>query len=50
MDYKKINQIEIRISQNRKKLSEEKDPKKKQIRQLRIDIDIIRIKLERLTD
>jgi predicted nucleic acid-binding Zn-ribbon protein len=50
MNYKKINQIENRISQNRKKLSEEKDPKKKQIKQLRIEIDVIRTKLERLKD
>lgn len=50
MNYKKINQIENRISQNRKKLSKEKDSKKKQIRQLRIEIDVIRTKLERLKD
>ncbi len=48
MDYKKISQIEERVAKNRKKLGQEKDPKKKQIKQLQIDIDTLKSKMERL--
>jgi hypothetical protein len=43
-----IRNIEDRISKNRKKLNEETDNKKKQILRLKIQIDEIKVKLERL--
>lgn len=48
MDYQKIRQMEDRISKNRLKLIEEKDSKKKEILRLRIGIDELKVKLERL--
>ncbi len=48
MDYQKIRQMEDRISRNRLKLMEEKDSKKKEILRLRIGIDELKVKLERL--
>jgi hypothetical protein len=48
MDYQKIRQMEDRISKNRLKLMEEKDSKKKEILRLRIGIDELKVKLERL--
>lgn len=48
MDYQKIRQMEDRISKNRFKLMEEKDSKKKEILRLRIGIDELKVKLERL--
>jgi hypothetical protein len=50
MNYEKIRQIEIRIAKNRKRLQEEKDQKKKNILQLRISIDELKNKIERLQD
>ena len=49
MNYQKIRLIEDRITKNRKKLSEEKDYKKKEILRLKIGIDEYRVKLERLS-
>jgi len=43
-----IRNIEDRISKNRKKLNEETDNRKKQILRLKIQIDEIKVKLERL--
>lgn len=48
MNYQKTRQIEDRITKNRKKLIEEKDYKKKEILRLRIGIDELKVKLERL--
>ena len=48
MDYQKIRQMEDRISKNRLKLMEEKESKKKEILRLRIGIDELKVKLERL--
>ena len=48
MDYQKVRQMEDRISKNRLKLMEEKDSKKKEILRLRIGIDELKVKLERL--
>jgi hypothetical protein len=43
-----VRNIEDRITKNRKKLNEETDSKKKQILRLKIQIDEIKVKLERL--
>lgn len=48
MNYQKTRQIENRISLNKKKLTEEKDSKKKEILKLKIGIDEYKLKLERL--
>jgi hypothetical protein len=48
MNFQMIRNIEDRISKNRKKLNEETDNKKKQILRLKIQIDEIKVKLERL--
>lgn len=48
MNYQKIRQMEDRISRNRLKLMKEKDSKKKEILRLRIGIDELKVKLERL--
>lgn len=48
MNYQKTRQIEDRITKNRKKLMEEKDYKKKEILRIRIGIDELKVKLERL--
>lgn len=48
MNYNRISQIEARIAKNQKKLSAEKDSKKKQILNLKISIDELKTKLERL--
>jgi hypothetical protein len=48
MNFQMIRNIEDRISKNRKKLNEETDNRKKQILRLKIQIDEIKVKLERL--
>jgi hypothetical protein len=48
MNFEKIRQIEDRITKNRIKLQEEKDPKKKEVLRLKIGIDEYKVKLERL--
>ncbi len=48
MNFKKIRDIEERITKNRMKLMGEKDSKKKEILRLKIGIDEYRVKLERL--
>lgn len=48
MNYVKISQIEARIAKNQKRLSAEKDSKKRQILSLKINIDQLKAKLERL--
>jgi hypothetical protein len=50
MNLEKIRTIEERIIKNRKRLQEEKDQKKKNILRLRISIDELKIKIERLQD
>ena len=50
MNLEKITQIEQRIKQNKEKLQAEKDQKKKTILRLRISIDEIKVKIERLLD
>lgn len=48
MNFKKIRDIEERVTKNRLKLMDEKDSKKKEILRLRIGIDEFKVKLERL--
>jgi len=48
MNYKKVRQIEDRLVKNRRKLMVERNPKKKSIMRLRIGIDELKVKLERL--
>jgi hypothetical protein len=48
MNFKKIREIEDRITKNRMKLMEEKDSKKKEVLRLKIGIDEFKVKLERL--
>ena len=48
MNFQKIRQIEERITKNREKLMSEKDPKKKEILRVKIQIDELRVKQERL--
>ena len=48
MNFQMIRNIEDRISKNRKKLNEETDNKKKQILRWKIQIDEIKVKLERM--
>lgn len=48
MNFQMIKNIEDRISKNRKKSNEETDNRKKQILRLKIQIDEIKVKLERL--
>jgi hypothetical protein len=50
MNLEKIRNIEQRLLKNRKRLQEEKDQKKKNILRLRIGIDELKIKIERLQD
>jgi len=48
MNFQKVRQIEDRITKNREKLMNEKDPKKKDILRVKIQIDELRVKQERL--
>lgn len=48
MNLYKIRDIEERVNKNRNKLMNEKDPKKKEILRIRIQIDELKVKLERL--
>jgi hypothetical protein len=48
MNFEKIKQINERVIKNREKLMKEKDFKKKEILRLRIQIDELKEKLERL--
>ena len=48
MNFQKIRQIEDRITKNREKLMNEKDLKKKEILRVKIQIDELRVKQERL--
>jgi hypothetical protein len=48
MNLEKIRQIEERIVKRRQKLQKEQDPTKKLKLRLRLSIDEIRVKLERL--
>lgn len=48
MNYKKIRLIEDRIRKNRKKLTEEKENRRRDILRLKIGIDEYRVKLEKL--
>jgi hypothetical protein len=50
MNLEKIRQIEGRIQKNRLKLQTEKDQKKKTILRLKIGIDDLRLKIEKLLD
>lgn len=50
MNLEKIRQIEERIVKNRKRLQEETDQRKKNILRLKIGIDELKIKIERLQD
>ena len=50
MNYQKVRQIEDRVTKSRHKLMNEKDPKKKEILRLKIGIDELKVKLERLKD
>ena len=48
MNFEKIRNIEDRIVKNRQKLQKEQDPTKKLKLRLRINIDELRVKLERI--
>jgi hypothetical protein len=48
MNFYKIRQIEDRITKNREKLMNEKDFKKKEILRVKIQMDELKVKLERL--
>jgi hypothetical protein len=48
MNFQKVRQIEERVTKNREKLMNEKDPKKKEILRVKIQIDELRVKQERL--
>ena len=48
MNFQKIRQIEERVTKNREKLMNEKDPKKKEILRVKIQIDELQVKQERL--
>lgn len=48
MNYKKIRLIEDRIRKNRKKITEEKENRRRDILRLKIGIDEYRVKLEKL--
>jgi hypothetical protein len=50
MNFQKVRQISDRVSKNRHKLMNEKDTKKKEILRLKIQIDELKEKLERLKD
>ncbi len=47
MDYKKINKLREEINKNKKKLSVEKDYKKRRILGLKMKIDGLKIEMER---
>lgn len=48
IDYHKIKNLQIKIQGNRDKLKIEKDYKKREILNIKIKIDELKIKLERL--
>jgi hypothetical protein len=48
MNFEKVRKMEERIFKNREKLKELKDSKKKEILRLRISIDEMKVKMERL--
>lgn len=48
MDFKKIRKMEDAIIKNRQKLMNEKDNKKKEILRIKINIDELKVKIERL--
>jgi hypothetical protein len=48
MNFQKVRQIEERVTKNREKLMNEKDPKKKEILRVKIQIDELRLKQEKL--
>jgi len=48
MNYHTINKIDERIAKNKKKLSAEKDSKKKEVLRLKIGIDEYKRKLEQM--
>lgn len=50
MNVERIRQIEARIQKNRLKLQEEKDQKRKTILRMKMSIDDLRIKIEKLKD
>ena len=50
MNVERIRQIEARIQKNRLKLQEETDQKKKTIVRMKMSIDDLRIKIEKLKD
>ncbi len=50
MNFEKVRQIEDRVNRNREKLMKEKDSKKKEILRVKIQIDELRVKQERLKD
>lgn len=48
IDYKKIKKLKETIQKNRDKMSIEKDYKKKQVLEIKIKIDELKVKMERL--
>jgi hypothetical protein len=48
MNFQKIRKLEDKITKNRQKLMEVKEPKKKEILRLTVNIDELKVKLERM--
>jgi hypothetical protein len=48
MNFEKVRNMKERIFKNREKLKDIKDPKKKEILRLKIGIDELKVKMERL--
>lgn len=48
MDFKKIRKMEDAITKNRQKLMNEKDNKKKEILRIKINIEELKVRMERL--
>ena len=48
MNFEKVRNMEERVFKNRERLKDEKDPKKKEILRLKIGIDEMKVKIERL--
>lgn len=48
MDFQKVRKLEDNITKNRQRLMDEKDSKKKEILRLKIQMDELRVKMERL--
>lgn len=50
MNFQKIRKLEDKITKNRKRLTDIKDSKKREILRITINIDELKVKMERLKD